>query len=208
MIEGSYFVEVLASKNQIRLYKSRSFIPIGNFEEFESLTSAGTHTFSLIGTVNQKIGAQRLLREFPLNVNLTNSDNEKTLSGSTGLLINGVEILNYKSDDRIFFGPLSNVKVLNGGSNYDVLKPPILEMSSPGVGTTSLVQPVVIGEVTNVQVDPQNFDIQKVLSVTIEGGNGFGAVFEPIFSERRREISFDGRPVSYTHLTLPTKRIV
>ena len=69
-------------------------------------------------------------------------------------------------------------------------------MSSPGIGTTSLVQPVVIGEVTNVQVDPQNFDIQKVLSVTIEGGNGFGAVFEPIISERRREISFDGRLIS------------
>ena len=196
LIEGSYFVEVLASNNQIRLYKSRSFIPIGDFEEFEPLTSAGTHTFSLIGTVNQKIGAQRLLREFHLNTNLTNSDNEKTISGSTGLLINGVEILNYKSDDRIFFGPLSNVKVLNGGSNYDVLKPPILGMSSPGIGTTSLVQPVVIGEVTNVQVDPQNFDIQKVLSVTIEGGNGFGAVFEPIISERRREISFDGRLIS------------
>ena len=36
-----------------------------NFEEFEPLTSAGTHTFSLIGTVNQKISAQKLLREFP-----------------------------------------------------------------------------------------------------------------------------------------------
>ena len=107
-----------------------------------------------------------------------------------------MEILNYKSDDEIFFGPLSDVKILNGGSNYDVLKPPIFTVSSPGTGTTSLVQPVVIGEVTNVQVDPQNFDIQKVLSITIEGGNGFGAVFEPITSERRREISFDGRMIS------------
>ena len=194
--EGIYFVEVLSNKSQIRLYKSRSFIPIGDFEEFEPLSSVGTHTFSLIGTIEQKIGAQRLLKEFPLNVNITNSNNEKTLSGATGLLINGVEILNYKSDDKIFFGPLSDVKVLNGGSNYDVLKPPKFAVSSPGTGTTSLVQPVVIGEVTNIQVDPQDFDIQKVLSVTLEGGNGFGAIFEPIISERRREISFDGRMIS------------
>ena len=71
MIEGSYFVEVLSNKSQIRLYKSRSFIPINHFEEFESLTNSGSHTFSLIGTVNQKIGAQKLLREFHLNVNLS-----------------------------------------------------------------------------------------------------------------------------------------
>ena len=32
LVEGSYFVEVLSSKNQIRLYKSRSFIPIADFE--------------------------------------------------------------------------------------------------------------------------------------------------------------------------------
>ena len=38
--------------------------------------------------------------------------------------------------------------------------------------------------------------MQKVLSVTIEGGNGSGAVFEPILSKRKREITFDGRLIS------------
>ena len=35
----------------------------------------------------------------------------------------------------------------------------------------------------DIQVDPQDFDIQKVLSVTIEGGNGTGAIFEPVLSK-------------------------
>ena len=198
LVEGSYFVEVLSSKNQIRLYKSRSFIPIADFEEFGSLPlNTGTHTFSLIGTVNQKIGAQKILREFPLEPNIVSSSNEKTLPGTTGLLINGVEILNYKSNDKIYFGPLESIKVLNSGSNYDVLVPPTLEVSSPSSGgTRALVQPVVVGEVTDIQIDPQDFDIQKVLSVTVEGGNGSGAVFEPILSKRKREISFDGRLIS------------
>ena len=199
LVEGSYFVEVLSAKNQIRLYKSRSFIPIGDFEEFESLSlNTGTHTFSLVGTVNQKIGAQRILREFPLEPNIISSSNEKTLPGTTGLLINGGEILNYKSNDKIYFGPLEDVKVLNGGANYDVLVPPTLEVSSPSSGgTRALVQPVVVGEVTDIQIDPQDFDIQKVLSVTIEGGNGSGAVFEPILSKRKREITFDGRLILF-----------
>ena len=198
LIEDSYFVEVLSNKSQIRLYKSRSFILINQFEEFGSLPlNSGSHIFSLIGTVNQKISAQKLLKQFNLEPNIVSSISEKTLPGGTGLLINGVEILNYKSEDKIFFGPLENVQVLNGGSNYDVLKPPTLEVSSPGTGkTTALVQPVVIGKVTDIQVDPQNFDIQNILSVTIEGGNGTGAIFEPVLSKRKRELSFDGRLIS------------
>ena len=168
--EGSYFVEVLSNKKQIRLYKSRSFIPIGDFEEFEPLSAnTGSHTFSLVGTVNQKIGAQKYLKEFPLDPSITNSDIKKTVSGSTGVLINGVEILNYKSEDKIFFGPLENIQILNGGSNYDVINPPILEISSPGTGkTTALVQPAVIGSVVDIQVDPQDFDIQISLALFVK----------------------------------------
>ena len=195
LVEGPYFVEVLSNSNQIRLYKSRSFIPIGDYEEFEPLPSgSGTHTFSLTGILNQKIGAQRLFRKFPLEPNNTNSISEKTIPGPTGLLINGVEILNYKSENKIFFGPLDKINLLNGGSNYDIITPPPISIASPGVGnTTALIQPVVIGEVTDIQVEPQNFDIQRVLSATIEGGNGSGSILEPIISKRKREISFDGR---------------
>ena len=196
--EGTYFVEVLSPSSQIRLYKSRSFIPIADFEEFESLpANTGSHTFSLVRTVNQKISAQKLLREFPLIPNIVSSKSEKTLSGGTGLLINGVEILNYKSDDKIFFGPISNVNVLNSGINYDVINPPNLEVTESGIGkTTALIQPVISGQVTDIQVDPQDFDIDKILSITIEGGNGFGATFEPIISKRKRKLSFDGRLLS------------
>ena len=85
--EGSYFVEVLNNKKQIRLYKSRSFIPIGDFEEFEPLSAnTGSHTFSLVKTVNQHVGAQKYLKEFPLNPSITHSNLEKTLPGSTCLL--------------------------------------------------------------------------------------------------------------------------
>ena len=148
----------------------------------------------MTGILNQKIGAQRLFRKFPLEPNNTNSISEKTIPGPTGLLINGVEILNYKSENKIFFGPLDKINLLNGGSNYDIITPPPISIASPGVGnTTALIQPVVIGEVADIQVEPQNFDIQRVLSATIEGGNGSGSILEPIISKRKREISFDGR---------------
>ena len=196
--EASYFVEVLANGQQIRLYKSRSFIPIADFEEFESLPAgSGTHTFSLVGIKEQEIAAQKLFKKFTLSPSLSNSKNTLTTPGATGMLINGVEIYNYKSNDKIYFGPIENVSLLNGGKNYDVINPPIIELSSAGAGTTNaLIQPVISGEVTDIQVDPQDFDIKKVISVTIEGGNGSGTILEPVLSERRRELSFDARLIT------------
>ena len=196
--EASYYVEVLNNPNQIRLYRSRSFIPIADFEEFEALSSgSGTHTFSLVGIVEQEIASQKLLKKFPLNPNLTNAKSVVTTPGTTGMLINGVEIRNYKSNDKIFFGPLDKVSLLNGGSNYDLLKPPTIELSAPVTGSTNaLIRPVITGSVKDVQVDPQDFDIKRVISVTIEGGNGNGSVLEPLLSERRREISFDARLIA------------
>ena len=70
--EASYFVEVLANGQQIRLYKSRSFIPIADFEEFESLPAgSGTHTFSLVGIKEQEIAAQKLFKKFTLSPSLS-----------------------------------------------------------------------------------------------------------------------------------------
>ena len=196
--ESSYFVEVLSNGNQVRLYRSRSFIPIADFVEFESLQpGTGTHTFSLVGTLDQEIASQKLFKKFPINPDLINSTSVKTNPGSTGMLINGVEIKNYKSNDKIFFGPLDKITLLNGGKNYDVVNPPEITLSSPGIGnTTALIRPVITGSVTEVQVDPQKFGIHRVLSATIEGGNGNGAVLEPVLAERKRELSFDARLLS------------
>ena len=57
---------------------------------------------------------------------------------------------------------------------------------------TALIQPVISGKVVDVQVDPQDFDIKKIISVTMEGGNGSGTVLEPVLQERARELDFDG----------------
>ena len=196
--ESAYFVEVLSSTNQIRLYKSRSFIPIQDFVEFEALpTGSGTHTFSLVGIKEQEIAPQKLFKKFPLNPSLTNSSIVSTTPGTTGMLVNGVEITNYKSNDKIFYGPLESISLLNGGKNYDVLNPPNITLTGPGAGSTNaLIRPVVTGSISDVLVDPQDFDIKRVISTTIEGGNGSGVILEPILQERNREISFDARLVS------------
>ena len=37
------------------------------------------------------------------------------------MLVNGVEVINYKSEDKVYYGPLESVRVFNGGTNFDVV---------------------------------------------------------------------------------------
>ena len=39
---------------------------------------------------------------------------KKLFKGGIGLLKNGVEITNYKSKDKVYYGPLKEINVLNG----------------------------------------------------------------------------------------------
>ena len=115
------------------------------------------------------------------------------------MLINGVEIYNYKSNDKVYYGPISRFRLFNGGSNYDVLNPPKIEISSPksGIGSTAFVQPVVTGSLVEVVVDPQDFDIRGVLSASIVGGNGSESILQPVLDVKYREIIFDARNLDF-----------
>ena len=189
--EGVYFVEVLPGQLQIRLYASRSVIGTNDYLTFGSLTS-GTHNFVLNSQKEQLLSPQKILRKFPLSVNIGDGQSDLTIPGAVGMLVNGVEILNYKTNDKVYYGPLKSVRVLNGGKDYDVINPPLLSLSS-GIGS---VQPVIKGSVKKVFVDPQDFNIDVVVSIALTGGNGFGAVFEPVIERKRREIEFDARQIS------------
>ena len=197
LISGnSYFVEVLSSGNKIKLYQSRSFIGTNYYLEFDSLASnTGSHKFVLYKHRSLYISPQKLLKKFNLNPDYETGNGDKILPGGIGMLVNGVEIVSPKSDDRVYYGPLSKVEVINGGTDYDVINPPYINVSS-GAGVTALVQPVVSGGVKYVYVEPQEFDIGSVVSATVTGGNGSGAILEPFVAKKYREIEFDARQTS------------
>ncbi len=188
-----YYVQVLNQPNQIRLYSTRAFIGGENYVTFGGLSSAGSHTFILQEHRKKVIGAQKLLRKFPLEQNFDINVGEETVPGPVGMLINGVEIINSKTNNKIFYGPIESSVILNSGSGYDVINPPDIAVSVPSVGIAASIVPVVRGSIDFVYVDPQDFDIDDVISVTVTGGNGTGSILEPVISKRNREIEFDAR---------------
>jgi hypothetical protein len=190
---GDYYVQVLDPSNKIRLYSSLSFVGTDNFLTFSDSNFANqTHRFTLYSQKSGIIGAQKLLKKFPLSESIDTGTGELTIPGSVGMLINGVEVNNYKSDDKVYYGPLKSISVLNGGIDYDAINPPLISVSS-GTGSTALVQPVVSGSIKKVYIDSQDYDINTIVSIGVTGGNGSGCVLEPILTKRRRDIFFDGR---------------
>lgn len=185
--EGIYYVQVLTGSRKVKLYSSRSAIGTSDNVKVGNITS-GVHNFTLYSQKEKVLSPQKILRKFPLTISKSDEQSDETQVGPVGELVNGVEILSYKSDDKIYYGPLQSVNVLNSGSGYDVINTPVI--SVPG---NAYIQPIVRGSLEKIFVDPQDFDIDIIVSVALTGGNGSGAVLEPVVEKRRREIEFDAR---------------
>ena len=187
---GNYYVKV-TSTNQFKLYTTPSLLDSDSNVTFQVPNSGiGTHTFTLDSQIKTDLGIQKLLRKFPLEKNIENGSGTLTIPGTTGMLINGVEINNYKSKDVIYYGPIEGVNILSGGEDFDVINPPLVNVST-GSGITAKIQPVISGGFEKVYVDSQDYNIGEITSINISGGNGSGAVIEPVIIEKPREVLFN-----------------
>ena len=101
------------------------------------------------------------------------------------------------SDNQIFFGNLESVDLLNGGSGYDILNPPKVGIETSVGGIGAAVEPIIQGTVKDVFVDPQEFDIESITSISLTGGNGNGCVLQPVLGSRNRFIEFDSRDIFF-----------
>ena len=195
---AEYVVEVLNPKNKIRLYVSRSFVAKNDYIEFSKNFQLGQHLFTLSSHYGRSLAPKKSFIKIPLYPKNDYENVSETKPGVVGSLINGVDIINYKSYDRIYYGPLESIRVVNSGNDYDVIYPPPITVSNPvGFGTTALVNLVVSGSLKKVIVDPNDVAIERVVSVSISGGNGSGSLLEPIVSNKYREIEFNASDSSF-----------
>ena len=185
ILEGVYFVKKI-SRSVFKIAKSRSNIYSGKF-----ITVTGTVTnnkFELTKFADQRLKSQQLIRRL-LNP-VTSSVKSETKPGQTGILINGVEISNYKSNDSIFYGPIEEVSVVSGGTDYDVINPPILTITdSVGSGCSAFCS--VEGVLQRIEVLDGGFDYVDEPIITITGGNGTGAIAKAKLVSAEHSVEFN-----------------
>ena len=138
---------------------------------------------------NKIIESQNILREIKDPVN--RSGNYTTEAGKTGILVNGVELLNNKSVETVFYGQIKYLDVAAQGSGYDIINPPSLDISdSTGVGATGIC--AIKGSLDRIDIVDSGFDYLDQPFITITGGNGKNAAAEVNMRSVEHDVIFDG----------------
>jgi len=166
---GIYFVKKI-NNTTIKLAYSRANIHNGKF-----INLSGTvlnNKIELYNFYSKKIQPQKLLRKVsnPVSDSLIYS----TEPGPVGILINGVEILNYKSKDAVYYGPIESIDVIAEGDGYDAINPPTLSIED-STGSSAKGFCEVHGILDRVDVIDGGFDYVTEPIINIIGGNGFEA---------------------------------
>jgi hypothetical protein len=185
--EGIYFIKRIDS-NQVKFAKSRSDILYGKYLSLENSITVNNNIITPYEFYGKTINTQKLFRE--ISPPLVATEKYETPHGFTGILANGVEILNYKSRDKVIYGPLEGVDILSGGSGYDIINPPQLVISdSVGLGATGYC--AVSGSLQEIRVIDSGFDYQEVPTIKITGGNGTGAQAKVNMKLVSHEVAFN-----------------
>ena len=166
--EGIYFVTRIDS-NKLKLSRSRGD---SVFVSLDNLTTVTNNKLKPYNFRAKTLQPQKILRE--IKTPILDGRSYKTEPGYNGILINGVEILNYKSSEVINYGEISSIEVSSPGNNYDIINPPNLQISdNVGTGATGYVS--ILGSLKEIRLLDPGFDYQEIPNITITGGNGSGA---------------------------------
>ena len=163
--EGVYFVKresafsIKLSKSKSDLYNNKFVVPEGTVTD---------NKFTYYPFFEQPLSGQKIYRE--IDEPIQEAGSFTTNPGKTGILINGVEIDNYKSSDVIFYGGLKSFEITSPGKNYDVINPPVINVTD-GSGTDATGSVSVSGSVAELRIINKGFDYLETPVVTIDGGN-------------------------------------
>jgi len=169
-----YYVKVI-NNTSIKLSRSKEnifneeFVNIsGNLQDCRlELFKFNDTSFNLLN-----LKAQNLIKK--ISTPELVDEKKETDPGTIGIFVNGVELLNYKSEDSIFYGPIEKILVSSSGDNYDVVNPPNLVVDDL-IGSGCAGYCSVIGELKRFDIIDPGFDYIEEPSITITGGNGTGA---------------------------------
>ncbi len=201
---GIYFVTAV---NETEFYLSFSGSDVFSQKYIPFKTNSTGQYIVKSGFENKDIQHQKILKKFPYvrKEQYFDDPNARDVKNRpVGLLANGVEIYPPTVfDEQIYYGDIVNIKVTNTGKNYDVINgPDIVVQDQNGTGCKAF--PTVTGSFREVRLVSPGIGYQKKPKITVEGGNGNGAVLESNFVKGKIIVNFkaDGTSVNSNSETI------
>ena len=189
LLPKTYYVEKI-DDYKVKLSNSRS--DLFN-KKYVSLTGISTVTNNIFRKTKLQFldfSPQRYIKNISTPVPANSQDSTEIPVGPIGIFVNGVEAFSYKSEDKVYYGGIQQINVINGGEDYDVINPPEISIyDSNGFGADAYAH--VEGTLQRIDVIDGGFDYVEEPIVTITGGNGIGAVAKPNLTSLRHRVSFN-----------------
>ena len=175
---GIYFVTAI---NQTEFYLSYSGSDVFAKKYIAVRTNTSGQFIYKSGWENKTLKNQKILRKYPVykQRNLFDDPNQRLINNKpVGLLANGVELFPPTVfDEEIFHGDVTDIKVTNAGTDYDVISgPPLVINDQQGTGCVAHAN--VTGSFREVKLVAPGIGYQEKPKITVSGGNGTGAVLE------------------------------
>lgn len=195
---GIYFV---TSVNETEFLLSYSSSDVFSKKYIALRTNTSGQYIYKSGLQNKTLKHQKILRKFPYvkEKEFFEDPNKKQIDNRPiGLLANGVEVYPPTLfDEQIFFGNITDIKVTNPGTGYDVISgPPLIINDQSGSG--AIAHGNVTGSFKEIKLITPGIGYQEKPKITVQGGNGIGAVLESNFVRGRIIANFkaDGSSVN------------
>ena len=183
--EDEYFIKKV-DIDTIKLSRSNANISNGKYVSFSG--SVSNNKLEIAEFANKTIRSQKLIRKIQNPIVTKNSI--PTTPGKTGILVNGVEIINYKSNDVVNYGPIEDISVVSEGEFYDIQNPPIVSITDQvGVGASAFCE--VQGHIKKINVIDGGFDYLTIPTIKVSGGNGSGCIASPNLIAVDHSVKFD-----------------
>jgi hypothetical protein len=171
--KGIYFVYVV-DKNTIKIARSRENIYTQNFIKLTGNISNNRFILESFTTPNfspKELLPQNIFRQISEPKVPTKDLKTETTPGTTAIFTNGVELLNYKSKDILYYGEIEEIFPISRGNGYDINNPPFLYIEDDsGVGASGYVS--IKGSLDRIEIIDPGFDYIETPTATISGGNG------------------------------------
>ena len=177
-------------------------------DEINSTVSGyiGSLTLTVSSLYNSTFTSTKLFKKFPKEVKSNTKDNLTRL-GSVGVFVNGIEIQNYKSFDRLYNGEITSIDTLNGGDGYSLVNTPRFEINA-GDDTTTILTPDMVGSIKSISVVDPGFDYIETPIITIQGGGNSSVKTEVKLTKIQKELEFNSEDPNKTIITDPFNQFV